>query len=68
MSAHRAPEDIRKHLDHPVVDGGGDWVEYAPVFAEHIRKVQHEEAGRCIQPAKVSGPARACLVFWFPPQ
>jgi hypothetical protein len=68
MSAHRAPEDIRKHLDHPVVDGDGHWVEYAPVFAEHIRKVQHEEPRRRIQPAKVSGPARACLVFWFPPR
>ena len=39
MSAHRNPEDIRKHLDHPVVDGDGHWVEYTPVFAEKIRKV-----------------------------
>ena len=43
MSAHRAPEDIRKHLDHPVVDGDGDWVEYASVFAEHIRKVRVDD-------------------------
>ena len=55
MSAHRAPEDIRKHLDHPVVDGDGHWVEYAPVFAEHIRKVQHEEPGRRISPQRFRG-------------
>ena len=39
MSAHQTPEAIRKNLDHPVIDGDGHWVEYTPVFAEHIRKV-----------------------------
>ena len=39
MSAHQTPEEIRKSLTHPVVDGDGHWVEYAPVFAEKIRKV-----------------------------
>ena len=39
MSAHRTPEEIRKSLKHPVVDGDGHWVEYTPVFAEKIRKV-----------------------------
>ena len=40
MSAHHhTPEDIRKNLDHPVIDGDGHWVEYTPVFAEKIRKV-----------------------------
>jgi hypothetical protein len=34
-----APEDIRKNLDHPVIDGDGHWVEYTPVFAEQVRKV-----------------------------
>ena len=38
MSAHRTPEEIRKHLKHPVIDGDGHWVEYAPVFGERIRK------------------------------
>ena len=38
MSAHRTPEEIRKHLKHPVVDGDGHWVEYAPVYGERIRK------------------------------
>jgi predicted TIM-barrel fold metal-dependent hydrolase len=38
MSAQRTPEDIRKNLKHPVVDGDGHWVEYGPVFAERIRK------------------------------
>src|SRR5262249_61786362 len=39
MSSHRKPEEIRKSLTHPVLDGDGHWVEYAPVFAEQIRKV-----------------------------
>src|SRR5215475_5244355 len=39
MSAHHSPEEIRKNLDHPVIDGDGHWVEYTPVFAEKIRKV-----------------------------
>src|SRR5256885_8636363 len=39
MSAHHTPEEIRKGLTHPVIDGDGHWVEYTPVFAEKIRKV-----------------------------
>src|SRR6266478_6908664 len=39
MSAHHTPEEIRKDLTHPVIDGDGHWVEYTPVFAEQIRKV-----------------------------
>ena len=39
MSAHQTPEEIRKSLTHPVVDGDGHWVEYDPVFAEQMRKV-----------------------------
>ena len=39
MSSHHSPEEIRKSFTHPVVDGDGHWVEYAPVFAEQIRKV-----------------------------
>jgi predicted TIM-barrel fold metal-dependent hydrolase len=38
MSAHRTPEEIRKSLKHPVIDGDGHWVEYGPVFAERMRK------------------------------
>ena len=37
MSANHTPEEIRKGLTHPVIDGDGHWVEYAPVFAEKIR-------------------------------
>src|SRR6266550_3022072 len=39
MSSHQTPEEIRKGLTHPVIDGDWHWVEYAPVFAEKIRKV-----------------------------
>jgi hypothetical protein len=55
MSAHRAPEDIRKHLDHPVVDGDGDWVEYAPVFAEHIRKCSTRNPDGAFSPPRFRG-------------
>jgi predicted TIM-barrel fold metal-dependent hydrolase len=39
MSAHASPEQIRKQLSHPVIDGDGHWIEYGPVFADKIRKV-----------------------------
>ncbi len=39
MSTHRTPQEIRKSLPHPVIDGDGHWVEYPPVFAEKMRKV-----------------------------
>src|SRR5258708_27646270 len=39
MSSHQSPQEIRKGLKHPVIDGDGHWVEYTPVFAEKIRKV-----------------------------
>jgi hypothetical protein len=55
MSAHHTPEEIRKNLDHPVVDGDGHWVEYTPVFAEHIRKVQHEEPDGAFSPPRSRG-------------
>jgi len=38
MSAHRSPAEIRANLKHPVVDGDGHWLEYAPVFSEKMRK------------------------------
>src|SRR2546426_11867711 len=41
MSAegHHTAAQIRSRLDHPVIDGDGHWVEFAPVFAERMRKV-----------------------------
>ncbi len=39
MSSHHSPQEIRRNLKHPVIDGDGHWVEYTPVFAEKIRKV-----------------------------
>jgi predicted TIM-barrel fold metal-dependent hydrolase len=38
MSAHKSPAEIRSQLKHPVVDGDGHWLEYAPVFSEKMRK------------------------------
>src|SRR3954471_12443764 len=44
MSAHASPEQIRSNLSHPVVDGDGHWVEFAPVFSEKMRKAGGDKA------------------------
>jgi predicted TIM-barrel fold metal-dependent hydrolase len=41
---HPSPEQIRKSIDHPVIDGDGHWVEFDPVFAERMRKVGGDKA------------------------
>ena len=33
-----AQHEIRANLSHPIVDGDGHWLEYAPVFSEKMRK------------------------------
>src|SRR5579863_1688850 len=40
MTLHKnwQPEKVRSQLDHPVIDGDGHWIEYAPVFGEKMRK------------------------------
>ena len=44
MSAHKSPEQIRSRLKHPVVDGDGHWLEYAPVFSEKMRKAAGDKS------------------------
>ena len=43
-NGHRMAADIRSHLDHPVIDGDGHWVEFDPVFSERMRKVGGDRA------------------------
>ena len=43
MSAKLTAE-IKSRLDHPIIDADGHWVEYAPVFAERMRKVAGDKA------------------------
>ncbi len=38
MSRHLSPAQVHSKLSHPVVDGDGHWLEYAPVFSEKMRK------------------------------
>src|SRR2546425_10175534 len=47
MSAngHSTPAQIRSHLNHPVIDGDGHWVEFDPVFSDRMRKVGGDKAG-----------------------
>src|SRR4029077_4198300 len=42
--AHQSAAQIRSTLDHPVIDGDGNWVEFDPVFAERMRKVGGDRA------------------------
>src|SRR5213595_2224037 len=44
MSAHKSPEQVRSQLKHPVVDGDGHWLEYAPVFSEKMRKAAGDKS------------------------
>src|SRR5215469_7547295 len=44
MSAHRSPAEIRSGLTHPIIDADGHWVEYAPVFAERMRKAAGDKS------------------------
>ncbi len=44
-NGHRTAAEIRSHLDHPVIDGDGHWVEFDPVFSERMRKVCGDKAG-----------------------
>src|SRR3954453_784391 len=44
MSAHASPAQIRSQLSHPIVDGDGHWLEYAPVFSEKMRKAGGDKA------------------------
>ena len=37
MPAHASPAQIRSNLSHPIVDGDGHRLEYAPVFSEKMR-------------------------------
>src|SRR6266550_1219558 len=56
MSAHHTPEEIRKGLSHPVIDGDGHWVEYTPVFAEKIRKVTGDLGANGFSQSQRRGP------------
>jgi predicted TIM-barrel fold metal-dependent hydrolase len=38
------PDQIRAKLSHPVIDADGHWLEFAPVFAEEMRKIGGETA------------------------
>src|SRR3982750_4767619 len=44
MSAHKSPEQVRSQLKHPVVDGDGHWLEYAPLFSEKMRKAAGDKS------------------------
>src|SRR3954467_8018304 len=44
MSAHASPAQIRASLSHPIVDGDGHWLEFAPVFSEKMRKACGDKA------------------------
>src|SRR3984957_5821580 len=44
MSRHLSPSQVHAKLKHPVVDGDGHWLEFAPVFGEKMRKAGGDKA------------------------
>jgi len=38
--------EVRAHLDHPVVDADGHWVEYYPVIMDALRRIGGEQAAQ----------------------
>jgi predicted TIM-barrel fold metal-dependent hydrolase len=44
MSRHQSPEQVHAKLKHPVVDGDGHWLEFAPVFSDKMRKAGGDAA------------------------
>jgi predicted TIM-barrel fold metal-dependent hydrolase len=44
VSADLTVEQIKSHIDHPIIDADGHWVEYGPVFTEQLRKVGGDQA------------------------
>src|ERR1700736_2397836 len=44
MSRHQSPSQVHAKLKHPVVDGDGHWLEFAPVFSEKMRKAGGDKA------------------------
>ncbi|HZT86587.1 MAG TPA: hypothetical protein VFA12_01375 [Stellaceae bacterium] len=43
-NGHLSPAQIHARLKHPVVDGDGHWLEFAPVFSEQMRKAGGDKA------------------------
>jgi predicted TIM-barrel fold metal-dependent hydrolase len=43
-NGHPSPTQIRSRLTHPVIDADGHWLEYGPVFSDHMRKVNGDLA------------------------
>jgi predicted TIM-barrel fold metal-dependent hydrolase len=43
-NGHLSPAQIHAKLKHPIVDGDGHWLEFAPVFSEKMRKAGGDKA------------------------
>jgi hypothetical protein len=43
-NGHLSPAQVHARLKHPIVDGDGHWVEFAPVFSEKMRKAGGDKA------------------------
>src|SRR5437763_8096847 len=56
MSDPKSPEQIRWQLKHPVADGDGHWLEYAPVFSEKMRKAAGDKSAEGFLAALRSTP------------
>ena len=43
MSAKLSSKDIRKRIDHPVIDADGHWLEFGPSITDYLKEVGGQE-------------------------
>lgn len=36
---HRNNAELRKHMNHPVIDADGHWLEFGPLVRERMKKI-----------------------------
>ena len=53
---------VRAHLDHPVIDGDGHWLEPVPIFLDYLRQV----AGPSVADRFVKKQTEAGWYEWSP--
>ncbi len=62
-NGHSEARKLRAHLNHPVIDADGHWIEYGPVMREEFRRVGGEAAAEAFDVAsqRIPGSLRMSL-------
>jgi hypothetical protein len=51
MSAKLSSKDIRKRIDHPVIDADGHWIEFGPSITDYALFAIADASSRAMKPA-----------------